>query len=158
MKMQFRYDTQDSGRHGGADDEHIKETHLLSSLSGSESETSASLRQSSRNIEIHLRPLTPFPGPVNAAHAASPPIPRDEPENHSAMLSTRFLPLPLPQESPAISNSNMHLGTPMVPHLEIPRSTFADSRALPPITDGKSMQIARYSCLQCTLDFQKYFG
>ena len=138
--MKFRYDTQDSGCKEAVDGQQVKETHLLSPLSGSESETSASLRQSPKNIEVYLRPLTPFPAPLNAA---SPPIPQDEPENHSAMLSARFLPLPLLQESPAISNSNMYLGTPMVPHLEIPPSIFADSSALPPMTEGKSTKASK---------------
>ncbi|GHJ90152.1 hypothetical protein NliqN6_6554 [Naganishia liquefaciens] len=131
--MQSTSHSQESEDNETNRNEHVKESPPISPPSRWGSEASGLLHLSATNIEIQLRPLTPFFG---LAPTALPPIPRDEPENHSAMLSTRLLPLPLLQESSVNYNLNKRLDEALqVPHLEIPPSAFSDASALPPFTN-----------------------
>lgn len=113
--MQSHSDNNDTHDNDASETETEKGSRRNSSMSKAESELCHLLQQTPR-IEVHLQPLTPLMTP--AVHP-SPPIPPSRAEQHSAMLSSRYLPLPQLASSPR-QEGEPHPTPLMMPTLEIP--------------------------------------
>lgn len=130
--MQDNYHTNDIYDNDASETETEKGSHRRSSFSKAESELCHLVQQSPKKIELHLQPLTPFMIPTTDP---SPPIPPSQAEQHSTMLSNRYLPLPQLHGSPRVKEEPHPTPMLSMSSLEIPAHDSAVE--LPPLLQGE---------------------